>query len=116
MSVLTALGQVLQDHMGYVKGVHYLRLDGGVSDTRMGGGGTRAAGGSCAYLWHFKGAHHTSRRGKGVEGGYVDVLGVSRDWGCRGRKYVLFMAFCGLLNSFGFDCIWNMPWHASVGM
>jgi hypothetical protein len=43
--VLTALGQVLQDHMGYVKGVHYLRLDGGVSDTRMGGGGRARQGG-----------------------------------------------------------------------
>jgi hypothetical protein len=31
MSVLTALGHLLEQHLGYVRDVHYLRLDGSVS-------------------------------------------------------------------------------------
>jgi hypothetical protein len=30
MSVLTALGRILEQHLGYVRDVHYLRLDGSV--------------------------------------------------------------------------------------
>lgn len=31
MSVLTALGNLLRDQLGYLQDVHFMRLDGGVS-------------------------------------------------------------------------------------
>lgn len=34
MSVLTALGRILEQHLGYVRDVHYLRLDGSVRSRR----------------------------------------------------------------------------------
>jgi hypothetical protein len=33
LSVLSSLGYILEQHLGYVMGTHYLRLDGSVSAT-----------------------------------------------------------------------------------